>query len=185
MPRKWKDDSGSSLVWAIAVAGFLLIVVSAVLSVSLSFSKRSMDIHKEQQAYLTARSGVDLITQEFVTGSSNSEKIYYYLEAKQSWSVSDVGFEEDMGTCSIEAQLLEPETPADTKRTILVTATGTVDGCSRTISATLVGVVQREGTASAPEESSGEEDGTVSDPTKRLTWYVSAYTDGGKEAASS
>lgn len=188
MARIWKDREGSGLIWAMAAGAFLLIIVTAVLTISNAYGNRSVDNNKEQQAYLTARSGVDLIVKEFLEGSLNSDDILVYLEKYGSWSTNDVGFDERMGTCSLTAVLLEPESKTDTKRTIEITATAVADGKTQTVKATISGVLQREGdpNASAPVSGGTDESGGEVDPLKTpLTWYVVSYEDGGRSDVSS
>ena len=80
MKRKLRETAGSGVIWAMIVAGFLLIIIGAVLSMSLSYYQRSLRNGEARQAYLTARSAVDAMVQEFTGGSATSEEIYRYLQ---------------------------------------------------------------------------------------------------------
>lgn len=175
-----KNNAGSGLVWAMAVGSFLLIIITALLSVSYFYSGRSLKNNNEQQAYLTARSGVDLIAKEFVEGSTNSDEMFAYLEQHGTWEIQDVGFPEEMGTCTLSAVLIEPGED-ETKRTIEITARAVVEEKTQTVTATISGVIQREGTSTPVFPDTGE-DGEPDD-TYPLTWYVVSYENGGKEGA--
>lgn len=106
MFRKLKEEGGSGIIWAMAVAGFLLILVGAVLSISLAYQNRSRRNDDARQAYLTARSAADMVAQEFISGSPTAAEIFAYL-LEEAWTVEDVGFAADMGRCSLHA-VLEP-----------------------------------------------------------------------------
>lgn len=74
MFRKLKEEGGSGIIWAMAVAGFLLILVGAVLSISLAYQNRSRRNDDARQAYLTARSAADMVAQEFISGSPDGRR---------------------------------------------------------------------------------------------------------------
>ena len=145
MLRNKKKIAGSGIIWAMAAAGFLVLIVGAALAISYGYHQRSIRNDNTRQAYLTARSGADLVVNEFITGSSTALEIYEYLQKNTVWEVPEVNFTEDMGDCSLLVQLQEPEDAATTKRTITVTATAERSGRSRTVTAILVGVVKRVG----------------------------------------
>lgn len=168
MSEKIRNSKGSGLIWALAVGSFLLLIVAGTLTIALSYSKRSMENNDARQAYFTARSGADLIVQEFVSGSDNAGEIYSYLEANDVWTIQDVGFQEELGVCTVTVTLAAPEDDETTKRTILIESAATVSDQSRVVDATIIGVVQREGTT---QENDGNDDET-------LTWYLSSYADG-------
>lgn len=196
MPRKTgsffsqrRKNSGSAIVWAMMVGGFLLIIVAATLTISYVYQQRSVRNTRDQQAYLTARSGVDLIVNEFTAGSVVSDEIHASLanSPDNPIDIADVGFDaEKMGTCSLHIEFTEAaEGSGDSggkPATIVVTATASFKGRSRTIRATLIGVSSRKGEEGA-EEGADEGNGTIGegpDAIDRLSWYVSAYTDGGE-----
>ena len=79
MFRKLKEEGCSGIIWAMAVAGFLLILVGAVLSISLAYQNRSRRNDDARQAYLTARSAADMVAQEFISGSPTAAEIFAYL----------------------------------------------------------------------------------------------------------
>ena len=126
-----------------AVAGFLLILVGAVLSISLAYQNRSRRNDDARQAYLTARSAADMVAQEFIAGSPTAAEIFAYL-LEEAWTVEDVGFAADMGRCSLHA-VLEPYDGNTTRREITVTATAVKGRETRSVTASLVGVLQRQG----------------------------------------
>ena len=171
MFRLIRNKNGSGIIWAMAVAGFLLLILGAVLTISLTYHSRSLKNDDTRQVYLTARSGVNMIIKEFTKGSEASERIYDYLEINGTWTVDDAGFVEPMGSCSIELKLEPQEDSEKTEKTITIKATAEKNSKIKTIKATIIGVIERQG--SSPE--------ITPDPDK-LKWYVSSYTDGGKEA---
>ena len=166
-----RRDAGSGVVWALAVAGFLLIIVTAVLTISLAYHNRSLRNDDQRQAYLTARSGVDMVAAEFTAGSSTAMEIYSYLKTNDVWTVDDVGFAEDMGSCALTVRLEQPAS-ADERLTLTITADAEKGKGKQSITATLVGV-ETENDNSAP----GAAD-------TKLTWYITSYEDG-KGAVSS
>lgn len=131
-----------------AVAGFLLILVGAVLSISLAYQNRSRRNDDARQAYLTARSAADMVAQEFIAGSPTAAEIFAYL-LEEAWTVEDVGFAADMGRCSLHA-VLEPYDGNTTRREITVTATAVKGRETRSVTASLVGVLQRPGGGEHP-----------------------------------
>jgi hypothetical protein len=168
MLLKIKNNRGSGLVWALAVGSFLLFIVTGALTIALHYSQRSAQNNDARQAYLTARSGADLIAQEFINGSDNAASIYSFLETNEAWIIPDVGFQDNLGYCTITVILEEPEDEDTTKRTIQIESSATVNDENRIINATIIGVIQREGIE--PQEDGGEDE--------TLTWYLSSYTDG-------
>ena len=175
MLRNQKRTAGSGIIWAMAAAGFLVLIVGAALAISYGYHRRSIRNDDTRQAYLTARSGADLVVNEFITGSSTALEIYEYLQKNTIWEVPEVGFSEDMGECSLRVQLREPEDAATTKRTIVVTAAAERNGRSRTVTAVLIGVIKRVGEGG----NSDDWDSETQKPTERsLTWYLSSYVDG-------
>ena len=179
MRKKWKDETGSGIIWAMAVGGFLILIVGAALTISYAYHQRSIKNEDTRQVYLTARSGADLIVNEFTAWSSTASSIYTYLQTNTVWTVEDVGFEKDMGTCRLSVKLEKPENNTTTKRTVTVTSTAKLEGKTKTVIATLVGVVQRDGTTPAPAPSLEPGAATPTPSQQQLTWYVSSYTDGG------
>ena len=182
-----QNASGSAIVWAMIVGGFLLLMVAATLTISYVYHQRSVRNTDDRQAYLTARSGVDLIVNEFTAGSANADTIYQALQTDGNASIPDVGFhEEQMGSCSLELALTEAEPAAGEGEegkpaTIVVTATAAYKGRSRTIIATLVGVQSRKDDPAGGETDSG---GGSAGEEEELTWYLSSYRDGGGGAVS-
>ena len=69
MKRKLRETAGSGIIWAMIVAGFMLVIVSAVLTFSLNYYQRSLRNGELRQSYLTARSAADLMIREFVGGT--------------------------------------------------------------------------------------------------------------------
>ena len=104
-----------------------------------------------------------------------SQDIYHYLQENTTWSVEDVTFAEQMGTCALTAQLLPPEKEQTTKQTIIITTTAQKNGATKTITATLIGVHAR----TQADIQEGWDTQNPADIT--VSWYLSAYTDGGEE----
>lgn len=172
MLRKLRQNDGSAIIWAMAAAGFLLILVSAVLGISLAYQNRSRRNDDARQAYLTARSAADMVVQEFTSGTSTAAEIFAYLQERGQWTVEDVGFGAEMGACSLRAAL-EPFDSQTTKRVITVSATAVKGGESRSVTATIVGVLQRQG----EDTPSGGVDSETQNPAEKTrTWYLSAYS---------
>lgn len=169
-----KHDAGSGIVWAITVAGFLLIIVSAVLTISYVYHNRSVQNDDGRQAYLTARSAVDMIVGELTEGSSTGREIYRFLQDNEVWTVEDVGFTSSMGSCGVTVKLETPKAE-DGRLQLTVTAAAEKEGQYRTVTANLAGIFETQPT--------GGESGSVSG-TKYPTWYIISYTDGGRGAAS-
>lgn len=175
MRHKRMNTVGSGLVWAMAVGGFLLIIVGAALTISYHYHQRSIQNNDIRQAYLTARSGAEMVVNEFTAGTAVSQDIYHYLQENTTWSVADVTFAEQMGTCTLTAQLLPPEKEQTTKQTIIITATAQKNGATKTITATLIGVLART-------QADIQESWDTQNPADiTVSWYLSAYTDGGEE----
>ena len=180
MFRKLKEEDGSGIIWAMAVAGFLLILVGAVLSISLAYQNRSRRNDDARQAYLTARSAADMVAQEFIAGSPTAAEIFAYL-LEEAWTVEDVGFAADMGRCSLHA-VLEPYDGNTTRREITVTATAVKGRETQSVTASLVGVLQRQGEESTP---GGMDSETGRPEEKTLTWYLAAYSGDTLEGVAS
>ncbi len=178
MLRKLKDNTGSGLIWAMAVGSFLLLIVAGTLTIAYSYNLRSLKNNDARQVYLTARSGADLIVAEFTSGSTTAASIYGYLEENGTWTVDDVAFREEMGQCALTVVLDEPEDADTTKRTIQVQSTATLNGKSQTVIATVIGVIEREG----EDDPLPDDDETETTDETELTWYLSSYSDGGEEA---
>ena len=167
-----RQDAGSGIVWALTVAGFLLIIVGAVLTISLVYHNRSLKNDDQRQAYLTARSGADMIVSEFTAGSSTALEIYQHLQERTTWTVDDVGFDEEMGSCALTVRLDKPEN-SGSRLTITVTADAVKGNARQVIVATLAGVY-------ADNDSS--EPGAAE---QELIWTLLSYrdgSDGSKEA---
>ncbi len=181
MLRQLKKQTGSGIVWAMAVAGFLLLIVTAVLSISFSYHRRSQKNDQVRQAYLTARSGVDLVVEEFVAGSSTAEEILAFLRDQGQWQVEDVGFSAEMGRCSLLVSL-DTQSVEGSAQVVTVTATAVAGSAVRSITATLIGVIDRK----PPGSMDGEtvESDTQRPAGRRLIWYLSSYTDGEKGETS-
>lgn len=160
------NTRGSAVVWAIATVGFLVIIITAFLTVSLRFAEGSISNAHQRQAYLTSRSAVDLVMQEFLDGTTNADEIYNYLLANGTWQVNSMNFPADMGTCSLTAVLTKGASAAD-GTTIRLTATAKANGYQQILSAVLKGVYVREG------------DPIPAEKPLALTWYLSVYEDGG------
>ncbi|MEG1418734.1 MAG: hypothetical protein RSC55_08960, partial [Oscillospiraceae bacterium] len=71
MHRQIKNKDGSALVWAILVLAMLSIIVATVLTVALSYQRRSYINNYSQQAYFTSRSAADAISNEIVGGGTH------------------------------------------------------------------------------------------------------------------
>lgn len=136
IPNSIKDRRGSAVIWALAVGSFLMIILIAILSISLFYGQRSLDNNDNRQAYLTARAGVDLIVQAFLSDNENSRTIYTYLSTNTKWNVADIGFENDMGTCALEVTL---DAANAANQTITVKATAVKSSSTKTITAILTG----------------------------------------------
>lgn len=164
------NEAGSGIVWALTVAGFLLILVGAVLTLSLSYHNRSLKNDDQRQAYLTARSGAEMIAKEFAKGSSTAREITAYLQENGTWTVDDVGFAAELGICSLLVRLEEQPGNGDTL-TVTVTATAFKGDERQSVVATLTGIYV---------------DNDNSDPgaaEKKLVWKIASYHDGDKEVS--
>ncbi len=171
MGGKSRNIAGSGLVWALAVGGFLMILVTATLTVAFHYSQAGLVGRNERQAHLTARSGAALVVSLLTTGGDEGDAICDYLAANGHWQVEDIGFREEMGRCALAVTLLPPAGGSGEQNRIEVTAIANVAGEERKITATLVGVIAR-----------ATESGSVPPrPGNRLSWYLSSYTEGGEE----
>ncbi|MEG2213842.1 MAG: pilus assembly protein, partial [Clostridiales bacterium] len=72
------NKRGSAMVWAVISMTVVLLIVTGVVTLSNAYAKRSIDENAGRQAYLTARSMVDVVLskidgyhEDFPAGSSS------------------------------------------------------------------------------------------------------------------
>lgn len=66
-----KNEKGSSIVTAMVVAMILTILLGACFAIASSYHTRSLKNHQERQAYLTAKSIVDTISDQIKSNEIN------------------------------------------------------------------------------------------------------------------
>lgn len=87
-----------------AVIMVLMILVAAALTMSLSYTSRSISRNSRQQAYYTARSALDLLADEICSDSTQGQTMLNQLKTDgASFTIDDMGFDSSMGACSVEA----------------------------------------------------------------------------------
>ena len=105
--RGWRrsDERGSALAWSMAVVMILLIIVTAVLSLSMNYANRSFTNNARQQAYYTAKSAVDLLAEKI--GANNPDLTptadHPLIE------VTELRFDSGMGTCTAQIERLSED----------------------------------------------------------------------------
>lgn len=66
-----KNTKGSTLVAAVIVIMVIMVVLSGALTISSSYSKRSISENTRKQVYLSAKSGANTVAQLIVNGNSD------------------------------------------------------------------------------------------------------------------
>lgn len=132
-----RNNSGSALLWTVLVLGVLTILSTAVLTISMAYSKRNLTQGHDQQAYFTALSAVDLVAAQFSgthPENSNQQKIVERLEKGEVIVIDDMELPSELGTCTVTMTM-------EGTNQIVITADAQKSGSSYRLSAILKGDV--------------------------------------------
>lgn len=126
------NKKGSALMWAIVVCLIIGILTFAASSIALSYHKRSVNNIEKNQAYLTARSAVNVVSNEIISKTETGLDMLAYLGLIENNTlfIPEFNFKENMGTCNLSATLINPVL-------IKLTATAKVDEQMEVVSAYL------------------------------------------------
>lgn len=136
-----KSKRGSAIVWAFGVSMVLLIILEGVLLASKSYASRSYYNNSQQQAYMTARSAVEMICKQFTDYNTEDELVAINKMCDELAEVPDqtqtynLDFGEPMGACELTIKMIG-------KKRIEVWATAQGDKDPVTVKATLRGGIE-------------------------------------------
>ncbi|MEI7884739.1 MAG: hypothetical protein WCI30_05255 [Clostridia bacterium] len=120
------SNKGAALAWVLMIFLVFSIIGTAGLVSSNAMFQRSIDNNSVQQAYFTAKSTVDLIASQLQNNTTFKAQV---KSSSPAAAVVNIGFSSEMGSCSaIVTNEIQP----------LITATATVAGISKSLSALLV-----------------------------------------------
>lgn len=75
-----RDSKGSTLLWAITIIMVLMITIAGGLTISYSYSQRSIQNNNKRQAYLTAKSIIENIVEKIEEDDSEYVKLIPQIE---------------------------------------------------------------------------------------------------------
>lgn len=110
-----KDSSGSALVWVLVICIIFAILGMAIGWVALSMNNRSINNNIQQQTYFTARSAVDAVYNQLGGEIKEDEDSFskylseHLLSNECSIYIDNMGFNENMGVCSLKGSYDQKE----------------------------------------------------------------------------
>ncbi|GEM_PF-3073997 len=115
-----KDNKGSAILWTVLLSVIITILLGAVMTASYAYFNYTMYTVKRQQAYFTARSGMEVIVNEL--SNQNEDVSSPLLPAKGAVvEISDISFDSKMGT--IKEATVTRDANEDMRLDVSVTAT--------------------------------------------------------------
>lgn len=116
-----KDNKGSAILWTILLSVIITILLGAVMTASYAYFNYTMYTVKRQQAYFTARSGVEVIVNELSTQDEEHSSPLLPKNKGEVVNISDISFDSKMGEIK-EATITRNE-DEDIRLDVSVTAT--------------------------------------------------------------
>ena len=142
LAKSLASRQGSTLVWVLSVILVILIVFGAALLVASSRFNVSVAEHQEQQAYYTALSSLDTVSDWIAGAYENGAAPSYRSEVDALLASAEVsggvsyplgGLASELGSCSIRLVYTDPPTNSELK----LVATATFADSTETIARTL------------------------------------------------
>lgn len=97
-----RKERGSAIIWAMAVIMLLVVLVTAALSIALAYFSASLHENQQKQAYLTARSAVNILTEQVNDEVNKKDLIPTKYGETGKIKIPSVKMSDQMGTCSAE-----------------------------------------------------------------------------------
>ncbi|MDD4571865.1 MAG: hypothetical protein PHN47_05230 [Clostridia bacterium] len=102
-------DQGSALIWTLLVFLILLVILAGAGVTVSSRNSQNLAELAEEQAYITARSGAELIAKEICSGTNQTTIITQHLLDHGYLTVNNADLPESMGDCNILLTLEDTE----------------------------------------------------------------------------
>jgi hypothetical protein len=140
--RRIRGTAGSTLIWVLVVTLVITIVLGMALFAINTRMGSAVVHHEERQAYYTALSSLDTLSQ-WISGSGESSEVDDFLDGVSADSTGvDIPLSDlpdDLGECTVNARFTD-----DKHSELLLTATATYAGVTETLSLTMYGSADAE-----------------------------------------
>jgi type II secretory pathway pseudopilin PulG len=140
--RRIRGTAGSTLIWVLVVTLVITIVLGMALFAINARMGSAVVHHEERQAYYTALSSLDTLSQ-WISGSGDPGEVDDFLDGVSADSTGiDIPLSDlpdDLGECTVNARFTD-----EGHSELLLTATATYAGVTETLSLTMYGSADAE-----------------------------------------